>query len=410
MKRFNFHYGIALFLLALTFSASSSIAQTGSGRVRVDASLGANKDPFAQRAARIAKPITPSPSVKKDPEPARQTPSAPPPDADLIYPLDGSDPIPCVVKSISGKSGIAASSQGGEAVYALTEAAKVELSAPASFAEGDEAFALGVKTGKLFYFESALEKFQESRNASTRRVEKELATARIVESYTALGRDDEAANEFFLLCRLDPYTPYLALAPLRWHERGSLSRGSRTDAKQLAESSAAQWLPAVDNPTKKPNPSARLLAASLLLNSQQYRAEAVDAMQTLASTTPDDDASEGEAEAVRVISLLATAQLWRQTILRKPTEKDLQRWTKTVDLLPGAYRLGPSRMLAEAERALGRDAEAGMRYLRVATLGQTRYSLAEYAAKEAAEALERSGKTNEADQLRADSQTRFSNN
>lgn len=412
-SRFNYIKRLALCALVASAFVPSAFAQNGSGRVRVDANIGA-KDPFAQRAARGSQTIPTSPAKEtpkvdndRSTSASKTTVKPAQADADLVYLQGASEPIACVVVSVSGKDGLKLKADERVATYALNEVERVELSAPESYALGVEAFNAGMKRGLASEYDRALELFKTARDDASRRIEKELATCRIVETYQALGRDDEAAAEFFILCRLDPYSAYLRSAPLRWHERNSLSRGSSADSKQLTESVASQWLSANANPSQGPNPAARLLAASLLLNSRQYGQDAVDAMQQLASATASDDATPDEAETTRVIALLATAQLWRQTILRKPTERDLQRWERTVALLPGAYRVEPSLLIAEARRALGQDAEAATAFLRVATLAQTRFTLAEYAAKEAADAFERAGDAAQAQLLRADSRKRF---
>ncbi|MBR5759832.1 MAG: hypothetical protein IKX88_14680 [Thermoguttaceae bacterium] len=380
-----------------------------SSRVRVDADLN-GKDPFAIRAGASQRPaLTPAtPTQNRNSTPRTDETAASGAPNDVLYVRDAKAPLACVVTTISGSGGLTALVQNEPKTFSLGSIERVELSVSDEFRRGVDAFESGKRTGAKTEFERALELFKTARQTSERRLEKEWATAKIVETYSALGRDDEAASEFFLLCRLDPYSPYLASAPLRWVNQTTLKRGSSLDSKNVAEATAAQWLALKDNPSGTFNPTGRLLAASILLNSSQHSKEAVAAMQALVALEPPDDADEDAVETCRAISLLATEQLWRAAVLRKPTEREVAHWSKTIEATPGELTLGPEYLVALGQKSLGQDDLAARTFLRVAALASDRFALAEAATRQAADAYERLGQADVAQKIRADLTRRFS--
>lgn len=383
------------------------------------------QNPFAaraNRAARLAEPdasaaqssAAPKKEPTSEPTPAsapsksaasptitpRRTQSASEVVTDVVTLRDGTR-VEGTLEELSGGAG-ATISVGGEArTYPPTEIESVEAAVSPAFADALDAFAAGRRTGSASEYRRALALLREARSSATRRIEKELATARITETLEALGRQEEAVSEFFILCRLDPNTAYLSSIPLRWLNQRS-PRVSAS-ARQDAETTAAEWLPARENPTGSPNPVGRLLAASTLLRSGKYGTEAVAALRELSVTEAPEGASEGEAEICRVVSLLALAQLWRDETLKVPREADVRRWARTVDLLPNEYRPGPAALVGFGEKALHNDAEAARRFVFAAALAHDQ-TLAATCMKEAAEAYERAGDGATASALRAASE------
>ena len=405
-------YAAAAVLLAaaslLTSTGAEVIAQDPpTGRVRVDPNL-SGKDPFAARAARTARPVL-EPAQKQEGEAEVAPPARQAAFKDALFLRGQTEPTVGEVLSISGAEGVVLAFDGKTRTYPLGTVERVEIEVTEEFRRGVAAFALGETSGAQSQFNKALELFQQARRQSPRRLEKEWATAKIVETYSALGRDDEAVSEFFILCRLDPYSVYLPSAPLRWLNQTTLNRGSSADAKQLAETSAAEWLKLADNPSGKLNPTGRLVAASYLLHSSNYGKDALDAIRGLVVLEPPDGASDDLADACKTISLLASAQLWRDAVLRKPTEREVARWKQTLELLPSETKLGPLTLVAIGEKSLGLDEQAAEDFLRVYALGSRQFSLAEVAAKEAADAFERLKKHDAARQIRADAEARFHN-
>ena len=131
-------------------------------------------------------------------------------------------------------------------------------------------------------------------------------------------------------------------------------------------------------------------------------------MQALVALEPPDDADEDAVETCRAISLLATEQLWRAAVLRKPTEREVAHWSKTIEATPGELTLGPEYLVALGQKSLSQDDLAARTFLRVAALASDRFALAEAATRQAADAYDRLGQADVAQKIRADLTRRFS--
>ncbi|MBP3530714.1 MAG: hypothetical protein J6K25_05985 [Thermoguttaceae bacterium] len=324
--------------------------------------------------------------------------------------LKGGETLSGTVSRISGRGGLTFQTTDGAArTVPLDEIDRLEASVGAEFARGVEAFELGRKLGDAAEFRRAVALLQAARKTDERRWAKEWATAKVVDALVALGREDDAAAQFFLVCRLDPYSAFLPSIPLRWTSRAAFGAGESPDARRQAEDEAARWLPATKNPSGVANPLGRLLAASILLDSARYKKDAVEALRDLAVCEPPEDAR-SDADAVRTcrtVALLATAQRWRLETLTNPTAETVDRWAETAALLPVELRLGPSFLVATGNESLGRDEAAANGFLRVALLASANRNLAERATAWAASAFEKIGRRDEAETLRRDAERRF---
>lgn len=327
--------------------------------------------------------------------------------------LKSGETLSGTVSRISGRGGLTFQTTDGAArTFPLDAIDRLEASVGAEFARGVEAFELGRKLGDAAEFRRAIALLQAARKTDERRWAKEWATAKIVDALVALGREDDAAAQFFLICRLDPYSAFLPSIPLRWTSRAAFGAGESPDARRQAEDEAARWLPATKNPSGVANPLGRLLAASILLDSARYKKDAVEALRDLAVCEPPEDAR-SDADAVRTcrtVALLATAQRWRLETLTNPTAETVDRWAETAALLPVELRLGPSFLVATGNEALGRDDAAANGFLRVALLASANRNLAERATARAASAFEKIGRRDEAETLRRDAERRFGAN
>ena len=324
--------------------------------------------------------------------------------------LTNGETLSGTVLRISGNGGLTFQTSDGETrTVPFDEIDRLEASVGADFARGVEAFELGRKLGDPAEFRRAVALLQAARKTDERRWAKEWATAKVVDALVALGRDDDAAAQFFLICRLDPYSAFLPSIPLRWAPRAAFGAGESPDARRQAEDEAALWLPATKNPSGVANPLGRLLAASILLDSARYKKDAVEALRDLTVCEPPEDAR-SDADAVRTcrtVALLATAQRWRLETLTNPTAETVDRWAETAALLPVELRLGPAFLVATGNESLGRDDAAADGFLRVALLASSNRNLAERATGRAASALERLGRRDEAETLRRDAARRF---
>ena len=324
--------------------------------------------------------------------------------------LTSGETLSGAVARISGRGGLTfQTSDGASRTVPFDEIDRLEASVDADFARGVEAFELGRKLGDPAEFRRAIALLQGARKTDERRWAKEWATAKVVDALVALGRDDEAAAQFLLICRLDPYSAFLPSIPLRWAPRAAFGAGESPDARRQAEDEAALWLPATKNPSGVANPLGRLLAASILLDSARYKKDAVEALRDLTVCEPPEDAR-SDADAVRTcrtVALLATAQRWRLETLTNPTAETVDRWAETAALLPVELRLGPALLVATGNESLGRDDAAADGFLRVALLASANRNLAERATARAAATLERLGRRDEAETLRRDAARRF---
>lgn len=324
--------------------------------------------------------------------------------------LKGGETLSGTVSRISGRGGLTfKTTDGATRTVPLDEIDRLEASVDADFARGVEAFELGRKLGDAAEFRRTVALLQAARKTDERRWAKEWATAKVVDALVALGREDDAAAQFFLICRLDPYSAFLPSIPLRWAPRAAFGAGESPDARRQAEDEAARWLPATKNPSGVANPLGRLLAASILLDSARYKKDAVEALRDLAVCEPPEDAR-SDADVVRTcrtVALLATAQRWRLETLTNPTAETVDRWAETTALLPVELRWGPAFLVATGNESLGRDDAAADGFLRVALLSSANRNLAERATARAASALEKIGRRDEAEALRRDAERRF---
>ena len=81
--------------------------------------------------------------------------------------------------------------------------------------------------------------------------------------------------------------------------------------------------------------------------------------------------------------------------------QNVDRWIRVVELLPNAYKPEPASLVGLGAKALGSDEEA-VRFFLIGTLSLDR-DLSRECAANCADALERLGKTKEAEELRASS-------
>lgn len=225
-------------------------------------------------------------------------------------------------------------------------------------------------------------------------------TTQIVRCQTALGNMEQATEEYFLLCRLDPLTPLDGI-PLPWFVP--------LDAKQLKparEKTAEDWLDPMKSTLR--GPSATLLAAAILSTSnhpaknskgKQHLRNLVNAFDT----QPGDDKKTREDKAQRIqreVALLAGILLWpaeRIPKLRKTS--DLLPLQRILEQLPENQRAGPYFLYGRAARQVGQSEDAVIAWMRVPILYPENRPLAAEALREAADVLKSLGRTDQAETL-----------
>lgn len=238
----------------------------------------------------------------------------------------------------------------------------------------------GIEAYNAGQIEKAFSKFLTAYDREPREwVDREIA-AWIVRCSLSQGDSISALQYFRTLAKSDPYTRHWGVAPLVWAPV-SISETLRKTARPMLVSSYS---------------SERLLAASLLLFD--------GTSGTIAKRELNDLASDPNPR----ISRLARAQLWRVAIAENRVTKNiLHDWREQIDRLPEALRPGPQYMLGRGYAHLGEQRLAAAEFLKLTILYTSNDALTARATLEAAEAIERTGLTQEANLLYRELLVRF---
>ena len=204
-------------------------------------------------------------------------------------------------------------------------------------------------------------------------------SAQVVRCCIALGESDRAVAEFFLICRVDPQTTFYDCLPLPWDPP------PRQPGAPLAVEKAAEEV----LKSRSPGSAAVLLAAGVL---------SVSAQQTNRTLGLDwlDRLSQQEGHA----ALLATAMLWKQQIPTLRIANELARLESLVEKIPEPYRAGPYLLLARAANTIGEREKAILYWMRLLIFYPNDRLLVEAATNEAAIALEKLGRQDQAARVR----------
>lgn len=199
---------------------------------------------------------------------------------------------------------------------------------------------------------------------------------------SAMRRGDRisAANSFVRMVEQEPATRHWGVIPLMWAPE-SIGRELRSEAERLLAA--------------RPE-AARLLGASILL---------VDAAHSPAARRALDDLARSPEPCV---SSLARAQLWRLRLAAGDfTSNQMQSWRGQIETMPRAARAGPMYTLGRAA-ALRSDLEqAAADWLWLPLVYDEDEPLAARACVEAAHALLRLGRADEAATLYREAAERF---
>ncbi len=212
-------------------------------------------------------------------------------------------------------------------------------------------------------FEPALALYLKAAETEPRRWVRRLIIARTVRCYHALDRPERAGEEFLLLIRDDPNTPYFDCIPLAW-----IPRQPPIDL----ELAARQWI-------KRREPAAQLLGASYLLAGRD-RPAAIKQLGRLAAGTD------------RRIAALALAQTWRAKVVTA-TPQQIDGWQRAVEQMPQPLAAGPYFVLGRARAQHQQPQQAALALLRVPILYPQQRPLAAQSLLEAGRALEKLGRT-----------------
>lgn len=230
--------------------------------------------------------------------------------------------------------------------------------------------------------EEALSKFLTAYDREPREwVDREIASWLV---RCSLRNDDQlSALRFFReLVKSDPTTRHWGIAPLVWSPVSLTNELRETARPLLASQHAAE----------------RLLAASILLFDTDFGRRAERELNDLASD-PNPR-----------LSRLARAQLWRIALARNEvTENILQNWRDQINGLPVPLRPGPQYLLGRGYAHLGEQRLAAAEFLKLTIVYANHDALTARATLEAAEAIERTGLTQEANVLYRELLQRFPN-
>lgn len=210
-------------------------------------------------------------------------------------------------------------------------------------------------------YDAAAKKFQASYAAESRRWVRRLIMARLIAAEREQNRWEAAAEQFLVLLRDDPATPYFAAAPLAW---------TNIDVPPTLQTKAQRWL---DDRTSA---TASLLGASYLLST----AARGDAVRRLRELTLDGDSR---------VALWAEAQLWRVDAVTADAGK-IAGWERTIEKIPEPLRAGPYLTVGRAWSLRKEPERAALALMRVPILyGENEPRLAAEALWTAGQSLER---------------------
>ncbi len=233
-------------------------------------------------------------------------------------------------------------------------------------------------------YASARELYDKARAGETNNPERWLQfSAQIVRCCTALGDSDRAAQEFFVICRVDPQTTLFDCIPLPWNPPVA-APGAPTALEKTAE----EFLDPLKH--RDPGQAAVLLAAGILSVSAQ-RAGRDRGLARL------DQLSKTEGPAAQ----LAAALLWKQKLPILRTTNELAFLETAVEKIPEPLRAGPYFLLGRAAHAVGEREKAVLYWMRLPILYPENKLLVEAAVNEAAATLEKLGRPDQAARIRS---------
>ncbi|NLS92310.1 MAG: tetratricopeptide repeat protein [Planctomycetaceae bacterium] len=260
-------------------------------------------------------------------------------------------------------AGVSVESAGSTRTYPIRLVQSIETHHTQSQLQGDAHY----KAGK---FTEALVAYRTARTEETRSWVRREITARIVWCYRALGQTTSAAHEFLLLVRTDPATPYYDCIPLAW-------QGSFQSRTMIPEAQA--WLRQEDLP------AAVLLGASFLLQTE-HGTTALTKLHGLAKSADEN------------VALLARAQAWRPTVISAQASQ-VQQWQEMVEAMPAPLRTGPYYIVGQGWARCQEWEKAAFALVRIPVLYPEHRELASQALFDAAAALGKLNRHDEANRL-----------
>lgn len=274
--------------------------------------------------------------------------------------------------------------------------------------EADQAFAQKKYATAKQLYSDARDKIRDEKD----RGEWKRMSTQIVRCQTALGDMEQAAEEFFLLCRVDALTP-LDHIPLPWFVFLNPKQGTKP-----REKTAEDWLDPLQNKVK--NPAAILLAAGILSvsNNSSKRNQGMQQLRNLAGMLDADTASSDKIDSDKSkkdpafqvqqdAAMLAGAMLWKSRIPSLQDASNLTPLRRFLDKIPEQHRAGPLYLYGRAAKQVGDNEEAVLAWMRIPILYGENRPLAAEALRETLEALKKLGRMDQAETLRKEAEALF---
>ncbi|MDR2440321.1 MAG: hypothetical protein LBE12_13255 [Planctomycetaceae bacterium] len=272
------------------------------------------------------------------------------------------------------------------------------ISRSAEISEGDVAFARKNYEAALELYSAARELYAARQNQKDKDNDWKRLTVQIIRCCLVRGESERAVQEYFLLCRVEPFPP-LEWIPLPWFVPTGTAMGMG-----LREKTAENWLDPLQ--TQSPGLAATLLAAAILSVSldpakQSRGYQLLRNLEKKLETTKK--AQDQESIFQHQVALLAAALCWKQRIptLKNPTA--LIPLRHILDQIPEEpYRAGPLFLFGRAARMVGDHETAVLAWMRIPILYSENTLLVVEALREAALSLEKLGRFDQAERLRTE--------
>jgi hypothetical protein len=226
------------------------------------------------------------------------------------------------------------------------------------------------------------------------------AGEQIVRCLTAMNDNEQAAEEYFLLCRVEPLMS-LDAVPLPWFIPLELKSGTKP-----RETTADNILDRLKTPQSKiESPGAILLAAGILSVSnnplkqqggKQRLRQLADSLET--ELNPKEKSNllyQRQQEA----ALLARVMLWKEQIPLLKTADDLIPLKRLLHKISEPQRAGAYFLLGNAARQTGQSEEAVLLWMRIPILYGYNRPLAAEALRETIIELKKLGRNEQAETL-----------
>jgi len=227
------------------------------------------------------------------------------------------------------------------------------------------------------------------------------AGEQIVRSLTAMNDNEQAAEEYFLLCQVEPLMT-LDTIPLPWFVSLEIKNAGTKPRETTAEN--------IFNPMKTPqskteSPGAILLAAGILSVSntplkQQNGKQRLRQLAASLETEPNPKEKNNLLyQRQQEAALLARIMLWKEQIPMLKTADDLIPLKRLLQRVPEPQRAGAYFLLGNAARQTGQSEESILSWMRVPIQYEYHRPLAAEALRETIAELKKLGRNEQAERL-----------